>query len=134
MAAQPNRLKALEAPSDVQAQTHYGFHARTRQTQDGSGGSRWSDATRCAAARLEITDRRFRRIMEHYRLDGGAGLISKKRGRPSNNRLEYLKRLNTIPANRRVCARLAGLEKPTSAVPAKNSRICSKVASRESFM
>lgn len=40
-----------------------------------------------AAARLEITDRQFRRLMERYRLDGGAGLISKKRGRPSNNRL-----------------------------------------------
>lgn len=40
-----------------------------------------------AASRLEITDRQFRRLMERYRLDGGAGLISKKRGRPSNNRL-----------------------------------------------
>jgi hypothetical protein len=40
-----------------------------------------------AATRLEISDRQFRRLMERYRLDGGAGLISGKRNRPSNNRL-----------------------------------------------
>jgi transposase len=40
-----------------------------------------------AAARLDISDRQFRRLLTRYRLDGGAGLISGKRNRPSNNRL-----------------------------------------------
>ncbi|SPK70114.1 transposase (plasmid) [Cupriavidus taiwanensis] len=40
-----------------------------------------------AAERLEITDRQLRRLLERYRLEGPAGLISRKRGRPSNNRL-----------------------------------------------
>ncbi|SPD61794.1 protein of unknown function (plasmid) [Cupriavidus taiwanensis] len=40
-----------------------------------------------AAERLEITDRQLRRLLERYRLEGPAGLVSRKRGRPSNNRL-----------------------------------------------
>ncbi|WP_247422366.1 helix-turn-helix domain-containing protein [Ralstonia pseudosolanacearum] len=40
-----------------------------------------------AAERLEITDRQFRRLLERYRQEGPSGLVSRKRGRPSNNRL-----------------------------------------------
>ncbi len=40
-----------------------------------------------AAERLEITDRQLRRLLERYRLEGPAGLVSRKRGRSSNNRL-----------------------------------------------
>jgi len=40
-----------------------------------------------AAKRLEITDRQFRRLLERYRQEGPSGLVSRKRGRPSNNRL-----------------------------------------------
>ncbi|CAH0442819.1 helix-turn-helix domain-containing protein [Ralstonia pseudosolanacearum] len=40
-----------------------------------------------AAERLEITDRQFRRLLERYRQEGPSGLVSLKRGRPSNNRL-----------------------------------------------
>ncbi|MEF3063185.1 ISNCY family transposase [Ralstonia solanacearum] len=40
-----------------------------------------------AAERLDITDRQFRRLIERYRQEGPSGLVSRKRGRPSNNRL-----------------------------------------------
>lgn len=40
-----------------------------------------------AAARLGISDRQFHRLAVRYRLDGAAGLISGKRGKPSNRRL-----------------------------------------------
>ncbi|MEM5433588.1 ISNCY family transposase [Cupriavidus oxalaticus] len=40
-----------------------------------------------AAERLEITDRQFRRLLERYRQEGPSGLVSRKRGRPPNNRL-----------------------------------------------
>ncbi|CBJ40564.1 transposase (fragment) (plasmid) [Ralstonia solanacearum CMR15] len=40
-----------------------------------------------AAERLEITDRQFRRLLERYRQEGPSGLVSRKRGRLSNNRL-----------------------------------------------
>ncbi len=40
-----------------------------------------------AAERLEITDRQFRRLLERYRQEGPSGLVSRKRGRPSNNRM-----------------------------------------------
>ncbi len=40
-----------------------------------------------AAEQLEITDRQFRRLLERYRQEGPSGLVSRKRGRPSNNRL-----------------------------------------------
>ncbi|MBB3010016.1 transposase [Cupriavidus alkaliphilus] len=40
-----------------------------------------------AAERLEITDRQFRRLLERYRQEGPSGLVSRKRGRPANNRL-----------------------------------------------
>ncbi|SPK70604.1 hypothetical protein CT19425_U600098 [Cupriavidus taiwanensis] len=33
-----------------------------------------------AAERLEITDRQLRRLLERYRLEGPAGLVSRKRG------------------------------------------------------
>ncbi|WP_425219014.1 helix-turn-helix domain-containing protein [Ralstonia solanacearum] len=42
---------------------------------------------RVAAERLEITDRQCRRLIERYRQEGPSGLVSRKRGRPSNNRL-----------------------------------------------
>jgi len=40
-----------------------------------------------AAERLGITDRQFRRLLERYRQEGPSGLVSRKRGLPSNNRL-----------------------------------------------
>ncbi|MFC4523659.1 ISNCY family transposase [Cupriavidus pinatubonensis] len=40
-----------------------------------------------AAERLEITDRQLRRLLERYRQEGPSGLVSRRRGRPSNNRL-----------------------------------------------
>ncbi len=40
-----------------------------------------------AAARLGISDRQFHRLTVRYRLDGAAGLMSAKRGKPSNHRL-----------------------------------------------
>ncbi|MDK3026618.1 ISNCY family transposase [Cupriavidus taiwanensis] len=40
-----------------------------------------------AAERLEITDRQLRRLLERYRQEGPSGLVTRKRGRPSNNRL-----------------------------------------------
>ncbi|WP_316157413.1 ISNCY family transposase [Cupriavidus sp. BIC8F] len=40
-----------------------------------------------AAERLQITDRQFRRLLERYRQEGPSGLVSRKRGRPANNRL-----------------------------------------------
>ncbi|RWA49080.1 integrase [Cupriavidus sp. UYMSc13B] len=40
-----------------------------------------------AAERLEITDRQFRRLLERYRQEGSSGLVSRRRGRPSNNRM-----------------------------------------------
>ncbi|MFS8981605.1 ISNCY family transposase [Cupriavidus necator] len=40
-----------------------------------------------AAERLEITDRQFRRLLERYRQEGPSGLVSRRRGRPSNNRM-----------------------------------------------
>ncbi|QQX88551.1 ISNCY family transposase [Cupriavidus necator] len=40
-----------------------------------------------AAERLEITDRQFRRLLERYKQEGPSGLVSRRRGRPSNNRM-----------------------------------------------
>ncbi|SOZ73603.1 hypothetical protein CBM2626_U50014 [Cupriavidus taiwanensis] len=40
-----------------------------------------------AAERLQITDRQLRRLLERYRQEGPSGLVSRKRGRPANNRL-----------------------------------------------
>ena len=41
-----------------------------------------------AAARLGISERQFRRILRRYRLEGDAGLVSRKRGVPSNRKME----------------------------------------------
>lgn len=41
-----------------------------------------------AAERLGITTRQLRRLAERYRAEGPTGLISRRCGRPSNNRLE----------------------------------------------
>jgi len=45
-----------------------------------------------AAARLGISERQFRRILRRYRLEGVAGLVSKKRGIPSNRKMEAANR------------------------------------------
>jgi len=39
-----------------------------------------------AAERLKLTDRQFRRLVQRYRLEGAHGLLSRHRGRRSNNR------------------------------------------------
>ena len=38
------------------------------------------------AARLSISERQFRRKLQRYRLEGVAGLVSRKRGVPSNRK------------------------------------------------
>lgn len=40
-----------------------------------------------ASELLQISERHFRRLLKAYRKEGPSGLISKKRGKPSNNRL-----------------------------------------------
>ncbi len=41
-----------------------------------------------AAKKLGVTERQFRRILQRYRQEGDAGLVSKKRGRPGNRRTD----------------------------------------------
>jgi transposase len=41
-----------------------------------------------AASNLGISERQFRRILQSYRQEGNGGLVSKKRGKPSNRRTE----------------------------------------------
>lgn len=41
-----------------------------------------------AAEKLRISERHVRRLLRVYRLDGERGLISKRRGKPSNNQLD----------------------------------------------
>jgi len=41
-----------------------------------------------ASARLGISERQFRRKLRRYRLEGLSGLVSKKRGVPSNRKME----------------------------------------------
>jgi transposase len=43
---------------------------------------------RHAAQRLGLTTRQVRRLVERYRAQGDAGLISQKRNRPSNNQID----------------------------------------------
>lgn len=40
-----------------------------------------------AAKRLHISDRQVKRLVKRFREDGAAGLVSRKRGKPSNNHL-----------------------------------------------
>lgn len=42
---------------------------------------------RHAAAMLGITDRQVRRLLQRYRREGAAGLVSRRRGKPSNRRI-----------------------------------------------
>ena len=39
-----------------------------------------------ASARLQVSERQVWRLLRRFRQDGGAGLASRKRGRPSNRR------------------------------------------------
>ena len=41
-----------------------------------------------AARKLGITERQFRRILNRYRQEGVGGLVSRKRGRPSNRKTD----------------------------------------------
>lgn len=41
-----------------------------------------------AANRLGVTERQFRRILQRYRQEGDGGLVSRKRGKPSNRRTD----------------------------------------------
>lgn len=41
-----------------------------------------------AAARLQLSPRQVRRLTERYRPEGPVGLISRRRNRPGNRRLE----------------------------------------------
>ena len=41
-----------------------------------------------AAERLGISERQFRRILRRYRQEGDGGLVSQKRGRPSNRKTD----------------------------------------------
>lgn len=49
-----------------------------------------------AAKRLALTARQVRRLSDRYRADGLSGLVSKKRGAPSNRRLDESTRLMAI--------------------------------------
>ena len=40
-----------------------------------------------AAERLQLTPRQVHRLVKRYRADGAAGLVSRKRGQPSNHQL-----------------------------------------------
>ena len=44
------------------------------------------------AEKLGVSERHFRRLLKQYRAKGDQGLISKHRGKPSNNRMEETKR------------------------------------------
>ena len=41
-----------------------------------------------AAERLGISERQFRRILRRYRQEGDGGLVSQKRGKPSNRKTD----------------------------------------------
>ncbi|MHC1781979.1 MAG: helix-turn-helix domain-containing protein [Anaerolineaceae bacterium] len=41
-----------------------------------------------AANKLGVTERQFRRILQRYRQEGDGGLVSRKRGKPSNRRTD----------------------------------------------
>jgi transposase len=41
-----------------------------------------------AASKLGISERQFRRILKRYRQEGDGGLVSRKRGKPSNRRTD----------------------------------------------
>ena len=43
---------------------------------------------RQAASKLGVTERQFRRILQRYRQEGDGGLVSRKRGKPSNRRTD----------------------------------------------
>lgn len=43
-----------------------------------------------AARQLALTERQVKRLVRAYREDGAAGLVSKRRGQPSNNRIDAL--------------------------------------------
>ena len=45
-----------------------------------------------AATVLAVSVRHVKRLLRDYRRDGAGGLISKRRGRPSNNRISETKR------------------------------------------
>lgn len=47
---------------------------------------------KAGAERLEISERHFRRILNRYRKEGDAGVISGHRGKPSNNQMPFNKR------------------------------------------
>ena len=47
---------------------------------------------KAGAERLEISERHFRRILNRYRKEGNAGVISGHRGKPSNNQMPLNKR------------------------------------------
>ena len=43
---------------------------------------------KAAANKLGVTERQFRRILQRYREEGDSGLVSRKRGKPSNRRTD----------------------------------------------
>lgn len=43
-----------------------------------------------AAERVGLSARQMRRLVRRYRAQGAAGLVTRKRGRPSNHQLELL--------------------------------------------
>ena len=71
----------LEMSSDERERSHL-----VRQHVEGGLGQRE------AAERLGIGVRQFKRLVRSWREDGDAGLVSRRRGRPSNHRLSDLRR------------------------------------------
>lgn len=55
-----------------------------------------------AAEKLELTPRQTKRLLKRYRESGEAGLLSKKRGKPSNNKYneQFKEKIKTIIENR----------------------------------
>ena len=49
-----------------------------------------------AAEMLGVSDRHFRRLLKAYKEQGAKGLLSKKRGKPSNRRLPAKLKAKTI--------------------------------------
>ena len=49
-----------------------------------------------AAEQLKISSRQVRRVQRAYRSEGASGILSKRRGRQSNNRLDDLERSEAI--------------------------------------
>jgi transposase len=57
-----------------------------------------------AASILDVSRRQIKRLLRVYRREGAKGLVSKRRGKPSNNRLpDATKQEGVGPAEEQIC-------------------------------